>query len=206
MGNITAKVLADNDVPCRAMAPIKFFFDMCCDILLDIVYLESSVCDVDWLLLELFVHVYIFYDGFGTGRGVSNTTCGSLDGFGFNISHDIGRELGWGRGVESGMNRKRKNWEAVINGGTKDWRHVVASQRSADILCKFHMVQLVSCPRWITTSTKLWSVGAPCFVSRISCLWILNVCFFIHFFSFSCYFATILPPAAAAPTRAPANH
>ena len=40
------------------------------------------------------------------------------------------------------MNRKRK-MEVVINGGSKDWRHVVASQRSADILCKFHMVQLV---------------------------------------------------------------
>lgn len=47
MGNITAKVLAHDDMPCRAMASIEFFLDMCCDILLDIVFLKGSVGDVD---------------------------------------------------------------------------------------------------------------------------------------------------------------
>lgn len=47
MSDITAKVLADDDVPCRAVASIELFLDMCGDVLLDVVFFEGGVCNVD---------------------------------------------------------------------------------------------------------------------------------------------------------------
>lgn len=94
MSDITAKVLADDDVPCRAVASIELFFDMCSDVLLDVVFLESTVCNIDGFLLELFAHVYVLDDGLGASRRNGDTAGGSVNcvGIWFDISH--GDEVG----------------------------------------------------------------------------------------------------------------
>lgn len=94
MSNITAKVLADDDMPCRAMSSIELFLDMCGDVLLDVVLLESSIRDVDRFLLELFAHIHILDDGLWASRNGGNAACGSIGGgrIGFDISHGEKRE------------------------------------------------------------------------------------------------------------------
>lgn len=42
MGDIATKVLSDDDVPCRAVTLVEFLLDLSSNILLDIVFLESS--------------------------------------------------------------------------------------------------------------------------------------------------------------------
>lgn len=39
MGDIAAKVLSDNDVPCRTMFSVEFLLDLSGNVLLDVVFL-----------------------------------------------------------------------------------------------------------------------------------------------------------------------
>lgn len=79
MCHIAPKVLAHNDMPGRAMASVKFLLDLCGNVLLDVVFLESSGRDVDAFLLHVLTHIDILDDGlgpygaivfFGAGTGV----------------------------------------------------------------------------------------------------------------------------------------
>lgn len=89
MSHITAKVLADDDVPCSTMSLIEFFLDMGGNVLLDVVFFEGRVCDIDGFLLELFAHIYVFDDGFGASRDGGDAAGGSVYGGGvwFVIGH-----------------------------------------------------------------------------------------------------------------------
>lgn len=89
MSDITAKVLANDDMPSSAVLPIKFLLDKGCDIFLDGILFDCRVCDINRLLLELFAHINIFDDGLGARRNGGDTArrsvCGG--GFWFHVGH-----------------------------------------------------------------------------------------------------------------------
>jgi hypothetical protein len=95
MSDITAKVLADDDMPSSAVSSIEFLLDKGCDIFLDGIFLECRVCDINRLLLELFAHVNVLDDGLGARRDGGDTAGGSVygGGFYFNVGHGGGG--GW---------------------------------------------------------------------------------------------------------------
>ena len=62
MRDIGAKVLANDDVPCRAVAFVKLLLDLGGDVLLDVVLFERGGGDVDGLLLHLLAHVDVLDD------------------------------------------------------------------------------------------------------------------------------------------------
>lgn len=112
MSDIAAKVLADDDVPCRAVAPIELFLDVCGDVLLNVVFVESGIGNVDGFLLELFAHVDILDDSFGSSRRDGNTAGGSVDGggIGFDICHGENED-----GIEEDERREgyKVLWRAI---------------------------------------------------------------------------------------------
>ena len=66
--DIASKVLADDDVPCRAVSSVELLLDLCSDVLLDVVLLERGRGDIDRLLLHLIAHVDVLDDRLRTGR------------------------------------------------------------------------------------------------------------------------------------------
>lgn len=62
MGNIRAKVLADDDVPGGPVALVELLLDLGSDVLLDVVLFERGVGDVDGLLLHVLGHVDVLDD------------------------------------------------------------------------------------------------------------------------------------------------
>lgn len=62
MSDIAAKVFSDHNMPRSAMSSVELFLDLCSDVLLDVVFLESGSCDLNALLLHLFSHVHILND------------------------------------------------------------------------------------------------------------------------------------------------
>ena len=66
MGHVAAKVLSDDDVPGWAVTTVKLLFDLCSDVLLDVVLFEGCGGDVYALLLHLLAHVDVFDDSFWT--------------------------------------------------------------------------------------------------------------------------------------------
>lgn len=75
MGDITAKILADNDVPSSTVSSVKLLLDKCGNIFLDGIFFESRVCDINGFLLELFAHINVFDNGLGA-RGNGGDTAG----------------------------------------------------------------------------------------------------------------------------------
>lgn len=73
MGNVTSKVLADDDVPCGTVPSVKLLFDLSRNILLDVVFLEGGGGDVDTLLLHLLAHVDALYDSPRTCVAISHS-------------------------------------------------------------------------------------------------------------------------------------
>jgi len=71
MGDVASEVFSNNDVPRRTMPPIKLLLDLGSDVLLDVEFFECGRCDINTLLLHLFAHVYIFYDGFWCTVGIA---------------------------------------------------------------------------------------------------------------------------------------
>ena len=67
MGNVAPEVSANDDVPGRAVAPVKLLLDLRCDVLFDVVLLESSRGDIHALLLHLLAHVDVLDDCFQIG-------------------------------------------------------------------------------------------------------------------------------------------
>lgn len=65
MGHVAAKVLANDDMPCRVEASVELLLDLRSDVLLDVVLLERGTRDVDGLLLHLLAHVDVLDDGLG---------------------------------------------------------------------------------------------------------------------------------------------
>lgn len=62
MGNITPKVLPDDDMPSGPMPSVKLLLDLRSNVLLDVVLFESCGGDIDGLLLHLLVHVHVLDD------------------------------------------------------------------------------------------------------------------------------------------------
>lgn len=62
--DVAAKILANNNVPCRAMSSVKLLFDLSGDVLLDVVFFEGGGRDVHALLLQVLTHIDRFDDGF----------------------------------------------------------------------------------------------------------------------------------------------
>lgn len=58
--HIAAKVAPDNAMPSRVVFLVKFFFDVSCYVLLDVVFFEGLRPTVDSILLHLLGHVSIF--------------------------------------------------------------------------------------------------------------------------------------------------
>jgi hypothetical protein len=74
VGNVAPEVSANDDVPGRTVALVKLLLDLRRDVLLDVVFLESSRGDVHALLLHLLAHVGVLDDHFGS-RAASGTCC-----------------------------------------------------------------------------------------------------------------------------------
>ena len=75
MGNVAPEVFANDDVPGRAVAPVKLLLDLRCDILFDVVLLESGRGDIHALLLHLIAHVDVLDGRFQIGyRAASGCT------------------------------------------------------------------------------------------------------------------------------------
>lgn len=53
MGNVTSEILANNDVPCRAISSVELLLDLGSNVFFDVVFFECSGGDVDGLLLHL---------------------------------------------------------------------------------------------------------------------------------------------------------
>lgn len=70
VGYEASKVLPHNDVPRRAMPSVELLLDLCSDIFLNGVFLESCCGDLHALLLHLFYHINVFDDGLGA-RGTT---------------------------------------------------------------------------------------------------------------------------------------
>ena len=74
MCHVAAKVLADDDMPRRAMSSVKLLLDLCGNVLLDVVLFERDGRDIDRLLLHLLTHVHILDDSLGT-RTIGRRRC-----------------------------------------------------------------------------------------------------------------------------------
>jgi hypothetical protein len=70
MRDVASKIFPDDDMPRRAMPSIKFFLDLSCDVLLDVVFLEGGGSDVHALLLHFLAHVDVLDDGLGNGAAL----------------------------------------------------------------------------------------------------------------------------------------
>lgn len=82
MGHVATKVLSDNNVPRRAVSSVELFLDLCGDVLFDGIFLESSGCDLNALLLHLLSHIHVLNDSLGpacrivfSGAGASVGRC-----------------------------------------------------------------------------------------------------------------------------------
>ena len=109
VGDIGAKVLADDDVPGRAVTLVELLLDLCGDVLLDVILFESGEGDVDGLLLHVLGHVDVLDGGLGAvavvalcERGVGRGGCVDFVGHGDKdcVVDDGGRMRG-----EEGMYR-----------------------------------------------------------------------------------------------------
>lgn len=83
MGYVAPKVFAHNDVPSSTVPFVELLFDLCSDVLLDVVFLECRCGDLHTLLLHILCHINVFDDGLwarGTavlsGRRASFSGCG----------------------------------------------------------------------------------------------------------------------------------
>ena len=72
MCNVASKVLADDDVPRRAISSVKLLLDLSGDILLDVVFFEGGGCDLHTFLLQILAHIDRFDDGLGVGGAGRN--------------------------------------------------------------------------------------------------------------------------------------
>lgn len=90
MSNVAAEIFTDDNMPCCAVSSVELLLDVSCDVLLDIIFLEGGIGDVDGLLLELFAHVNIFYDSFGTcgDTDAGTSICGGGNVW-FSFSHCV---------------------------------------------------------------------------------------------------------------------
>ncbi len=70
VSDVAAEVAPDDAVPRRVVLFVELFLDEGCDVLLDVVLLQSLVGNVDSVLLHLLGHVGVLDDGFAvTHRG-----------------------------------------------------------------------------------------------------------------------------------------
>jgi len=63
VGNVAAKVFADDDMPGGPVAAVDLLLDIRRNVLLDVVLSEGGSGDVDDLLLHLFRHINVLDDG-----------------------------------------------------------------------------------------------------------------------------------------------
>ena len=74
MGNVAPEVSANDDVPGRTVAFVKLLLNMRCDVLLDVVLLQSSRGDIYALLLHLLAHVDVLDGRFGSPAASDSCT------------------------------------------------------------------------------------------------------------------------------------
>lgn len=65
VGNITPKVLSDDDMPGGPMPSVKLLLDLRSNVLLDVVLFEGGGGDIDRLLLHLLAHVHVLDNRLG---------------------------------------------------------------------------------------------------------------------------------------------
>ena len=68
--DIATKILANDNVPCRAVSSVELLLDLSSDVFLDVVFFEGGGRDVYTLLLEVLIHVDRFDDGFWASYAV----------------------------------------------------------------------------------------------------------------------------------------
>lgn len=64
MGDITAKVLSDYNMPSWTVFSVKLLLDLGGNVFLDVVFLQRRRCDIDAILLHLLAHINVFDDCF----------------------------------------------------------------------------------------------------------------------------------------------
>lgn len=86
MRDVAAKILANNNVPGRAMSSVKLLLDLSSDVLLDVVFFEGGGRDVHALLLEVLTHIDRFDDGFRASDTIVRCVlCGTTIGGGDSV-------------------------------------------------------------------------------------------------------------------------
>lgn len=68
MCDVTAKVTANNAVPCWVVFFIKFLFDKGGNVFFNVVFFKSLTCTIDGILLHVFRHVCVFDNSFSFGH------------------------------------------------------------------------------------------------------------------------------------------
>ena len=116
MSNVAPKILANDNMPRRAIPLIELLLDLRRNVLLDVVLVKCGGSDVDGFLLHLLRHVDVLDYGFGQAFLAWREACGG--GLGVSLLGHFSKDV---VELELGGSWKRMRiWEVVVGDGRRE--------------------------------------------------------------------------------------